>query len=60
MKGTAALTGRVMESMGSRVPLPHLLLRASRGRGDVKEKVKIPRDEIPISGKVGAQETWFC
>lgn len=31
-----------MESVGNRVPLPHLLLRVSLGKGDVTDEVIFP------------------
>ena len=48
-----------MESTGNKVPLPHLLLRVSRGKGDVTEEVIFPGMRTQSVAKLGLRDLIF-
>lgn len=48
-----------MQSMGNRVPLPHLLLRVSRGKGDVMEEAIFPGMKTQSVAKLGLKRPDF-
>lgn len=59
MRGTAAPSRGKMEDMGNRVPLPYLLLRVSRGKGNVTEEVIFPGMRTQSVAKLGLKQPDF-
>ena len=55
----AALSREKMESMDNNVPLPHLLLRVSRDKGDMTEEVVLPGMRTQSVAKLGLRRPDF-